>query len=109
MNRTVLTFFIVLCLSSASSFSALAFETKPAKTVIGTVYIRADGRVEGTTSIQTADNVTYILLGNINDSIAVERDNIIIDGEGHTVQGSDTRADGFYWSGISNVTVKNTN
>jgi len=115
MNRTVLTFFIVLCLSSTSSFSGLAFEIQPVKAVIGTVYIRADGTVEGTTSIQTADNITYVFLTNINASIDVERDNIIIDGEGYTVQGSwsgnggGARTLGFYWSGISNVTVKNTN
>lgn len=105
MNRTVLTFFIVLCLSS---FSGLAFEIQPVRAVIGTVYIRADGTVEGTTSIQTADNVTYVFLADINDSIVVERDNIIIDGDGYTIQGSES-GNGVYWSGISNVTVKNTN
>jgi parallel beta-helix repeat protein len=83
----------------------LAFNIQPVKAG-GTIYIRADGSVEGTTSIQTTDNVTYVFTANINDSIVVERDNIIIDGNGHTLQGAGNGT-GIYLSGRTNVTVHN--
>lgn len=57
----------------------------------GTIYIRADGSVEGTDKIQRNENV-YTFLGNISvegtqvDGIIVERDNIVIDGAGYTLQ-----------------------
>jgi parallel beta-helix repeat protein len=54
-----------------------------------TIYIRGDGSVDPPTSqISTSDNVTYILTGNINGSIEVERSNIVLDGKGHAVQGT---------------------
>jgi parallel beta-helix repeat protein len=74
-----------------------------------TIYIRADGSVEGTTSIQTADNVTYVFNADIiNNSIVVERDNIVIDGNGYALLG-DVRAiwsEGIALSGRSNITIK---
>jgi parallel beta-helix repeat protein len=87
------------------SVLTLAFNIEPVE-ASGTIYIRADGSVEGTTNIVTDDNVTYTLNDSINDSIVVERSNIIIDGAGYAVQCSGT---GFYLSGINNVTIKNTN
>jgi parallel beta-helix repeat protein len=74
----------------------------------GTIYIRASGLVEGTNKISSKDNITYTFKSNINNSIVVERSNIAIDGNGYTLQGSGS-GNGFYWSGINNVTVKNTN
>lgn len=60
----------------------------------GTIYIRADGSVEPSTApILRVDDFTYAL----NDSImcyvggvVVERDNIVIDGEGFKLQGNGT-------------------
>jgi len=75
----------------------------------GAIYIRADGSVDPPTApISTIDNVTYTLTGNINDSIVVERSNIVINGAGHTVQGSGS-GNGLSLSGISNVRIKKTN
>lgn len=54
----------------------------------GTIYIRANGLVEGTDNIISADNVTYTFTGNINDSIVVEKDNIVVDGASYTGQGA---------------------
>jgi len=45
----------------------------------GTIYIRADGTVEGTDKIQQEGNA-YTFTGDIFDSIVVEKDGIIIDG-----------------------------
>jgi parallel beta-helix repeat protein len=93
-----------------------AFNIKPAKGAwTGTVYIRADGSMDPPDApIITYDNLTYTLTENITSSgngIIVERDNIILDGAGYTIQGV-----GFEWGGIgtqlierNNVTIKNVN
>jgi len=55
----------------------------------GTIYIRANGSVDPPTApISTLNNVTYTLTDNITstgiyDSIIVERNNIVIDGDGY--------------------------
>ena len=72
----------------------------------GTIYIRANGLVEGTDKITSADNITYTFTDNINDSIEVERSNIIIDGAGYTLQGSGSES-GFLLWGIINTTIRN--
>jgi parallel beta-helix repeat protein len=73
----------------------------------GTIYIRADGSVEPEgTPISTFDNVTYTFAGNINDSIVVERNNIVVDGAGYTLQGQGSGG-GIVLSYGSNVTIKN--
>ena len=73
----------------------------------GTIYIRADGTVEGTDKIQRDGNV-YRFTDDIYDSIVVERDNIVVDGAGYTLQGTEVPdSRGIYLSGIDNVTIKN--
>jgi parallel beta-helix repeat protein len=74
-----------------------------------TIYIRDDGSVEGeTTKIETYDNVTYTFTDNINGSILVERNNIIIDGAGYTLRGEGGLNEvGIRLSRITNVTVRN--
>jgi len=73
-----------------------------------TVYIHADGSVEGTDKIQRNGNI-YTLTDNIYDSIIVQRDNIMVDGAGYTVQGTVAyESRGIVLSYISNVTIKNT-
>jgi parallel beta-helix repeat protein len=77
----------------------------------GTVCINADGSITPSTiPISTVDNVTYTLAGSIHDSIIVEKSNIIIDGNGSTVQGSGSGSGvGVFLSSVDNVTIKNTN
>ena len=73
----------------------------------GTIYIKADGSIDpSTANITTLNNVIYTFTDNINDSIVVERSNIIIDGGGHVLQGSGS-GKGFKICNISNVTIKN--
>jgi len=78
----------------------------------GTIYIRSDGSVEGTDKIQRDGNV-YTFTCNISiDSgdcgIEVDRDNIVIDGAGHTLQATAAYISrGIDLSGRSNVTIKN--
>ena len=105
---------IMLTLLFISMLSS-AFIIQPAKSEwIGTVYIRADGRIDPPDApITTIDNVTYTLINNITssgDGIVIERDNIILDGANYTVQG--TRAHpykGVNLNGRENVTIKNLN
>jgi len=84
---------------------SLTFGIQPVK-AIGTIYIRADGSIEGTTDIMTVDNVTYTFTDNINGSIVIERDNIVVDGAGYTLQGTGSGY-GIELSYRSNVTIKN--
>jgi parallel beta-helix repeat protein len=90
------------------SMLTLAFKIQPAKAEGGTIYIRADGSIDPPTApISTVDNVTYIFTDNIYDEIVVERNNMIIDGNGYTLQGPGSGT-GISLSGIENVTIKNT-
>ncbi len=75
----------------------------------GTIYIRADGSIDPpTANITTIDNVTYTFIDNIYESIVVERSNIMLDGAGYTLQGPGS-GNGLYWTGMNNVTIRNTN
>ena len=48
--------------------------------VEATIYIEADGSINPpTANITTADDVTYTFTGDVNDTIVVERDNIVVD------------------------------
>jgi len=71
----------------------------------GTIYIRADGTIEGTSMIQRNGNV-YTFTGNINDPVVVERDNIVVDGSDYGLQGTGIGT-GINLTGRNNVTVKN--
>ncbi len=80
-------------------------ETQTVKTS-GTIYIKSDGNIEPpTASIQRLGN-TYIFNDNINDSIVIQKDHIVVDGAGYTLQGAGNRT-GIYLTGRSNVTIKN--
>ena len=71
------------------------------------IYIRADGSIGPPTApISTMDNVTYTVIGNITDSIVVERDNIVVDGAGHNMTGS-RNGNGITLTDRTNVTVRN--
>ena len=74
----------------------------------GTIYIRADGSIDPPTAPIQRDGSLYTFTDNVNDSIVVERSNIVIDGEGYMIQGNGSYS-GFFLSAISNVTIKNTN
>lgn len=87
-------------------------QIKVVKAQGNTIYIRADGTVEGTDKIQREGNV-YTLLGNLRlerlpradqDGLYIEKDNVVIDGAGFTIQ-ADTR--GIVLSERNNVTIKN--
>jgi len=78
-------------------------EAKP-----GTIYIRANGDVEGTDKIDFVEG-QYIFTDNIfNQSIVVERDAILVAGAGYTLQGTGSLdSKGIDLTGRSNVTIAN--
>jgi len=100
MKKVVLLAFVLVLLSTAAVVGFI----RPA-VAQGTIYIRADGSVEGTDKIQRIGDV-YTFTDNIYDSIVVEKDNIVVDGAGYTLQGTGTGT-GVYLSGRSKVTIKN--
>lgn len=74
----------------------------------GTIYIRADGSVDPPDAPIKRDGDLYIFTDNIYDKIVVERSNIVVDGSGFMLQGSGG-GNGFFLSGVSNVTIKRIN
>ena len=72
-----------------------------------TVYIKADGSVEGTDLIERRGN-TYTFLNNISGSIVISKDFITIDGSGCALMGTDDSSQrGISLSDRRNVTVTN--
>ena len=72
------------------------------------IYIRADGSVGGTDKIQRVGDV-YTFTDNIEGSLVVEKDDILIDGRQHTLKGRGKRVVlyGVRLHSRNNVTVKN--
>jgi len=71
------------------------------------IYIKADGSIEGTNRIQR-DGDFYVFLDDIYAEIVIQRNNMTIDGNGSTLQGTGGGY-GFSLFGVKNVTIKNTN
>jgi parallel beta-helix repeat protein len=97
---------LVITVVLASIF-ALALDVRHVR-ASGTIYLRADGSIDPLTAPIQRDGDVYSFSDNVYDWIVVERSNIIIDGNGYTLQGLGSGY-GFYLSGISNATIKNTN
>lgn len=72
-----------------------------------TIYIRPDGSVDPVTAPISVNNNVYTFTNNIYQTIVVEKDNIIIDGNGYALQGPGIY--GFYLYGRRKITIRNTN
>ncbi|MEM3722510.1 MAG: NosD domain-containing protein [Candidatus Bathyarchaeia archaeon] len=81
-----------------------------------TIYIRANGSIEPLGApVSTVDYVTYTLTDNIvgnvpsyTSAIVIERNNIVLNGNGFTVQGKKTYSSvGFSLQNLSDVTIAN--
>lgn len=86
-RKTVSGMLLVLLIASILTST---FIIRPVKAE-GIIYIRADGSVDPPDAPIHRDGDIYTLIGNITsdtDGIAVERDNIVVDGAGYTVQGT---------------------
>ena len=79
---------IILLVLLVGSFG-VALNIQPVN-ASSTIYIRADGTIDPpTANINNVGNNLYIFTGNISDNIIVERNNIILDGAGYTLQNPD--------------------
>jgi len=110
-GKALLMVFVILL--AASIAGIWLFKVKPITAAWnGTVYIHPDGTIDPPNApIATTDNVIYTLMDNITSpghGIVVEKDDIVLDGAGHTVSGSNALGTyGVKLTGRSNVTVKN--
>jgi parallel beta-helix repeat protein len=110
MRRIV--FWALLVLLCAGTL-ALGFNVRLVHAQDETVYINFDGSVSPSSApLSTVDKVTYTFTGNISYptyyGIVVERSNIVIDGNGYTLQGFNQSGTGLS-NQMSNVTIENTN
>jgi parallel beta-helix repeat protein len=97
---------VTLMLISTLIFSFCEILVQPVESQsFESIYIRADGSVEGTDKIQR-DGDAYTLISEINGSIVVERDNIIFNGASYRLQG-DGNENGITLDDIRNTTVMN--
>jgi parallel beta-helix repeat protein len=104
LKRTASGILVTLLLIGMLTF---AFNIQSVK-ASGTIYIRADGSIDPPTAPIQRSGEVYSFTSNIYGSIVVERDSIVIDGNGFMLQG--TGADGsrgIDLSGRENVTIQN--
>jgi len=73
-------FFVLLLTSMLTA----GFNTQPVK-ASGTIYIRADGSVDPSTAPIHRDGNIYTFTDHIYDSIVIQRDNIILDGNDYSL------------------------
>jgi parallel beta-helix repeat protein len=101
-------FSIILLTLLLASMLALVFSIQPVK-ASGTIYIRSDGQVYPSNAPIQHEGAIYTLTDNINDSIVIQRNDIVIDGAGiYTLKGSgDYDSTGIEVNEIHNVTVQN--
>ncbi|PVX23648.1 MAG: hypothetical protein CW691_10035 [Candidatus Bathyarchaeum sp.] len=81
-------------------------------TKLSNITLREDGTIEPQDAPIQRDGDVYTLIDDVvNRTVRVERDNVVIDGAGHSIQGFITNAryaaDGIVLQDISNVTLMN--
>jgi len=72
-----------------------------------TITIAPDGKIIPSTAPVQYNGDVYVLTKNISETITVQRNNTILDGEGFTIQGNGT-GQGIILHNVENVTIKNT-
>jgi len=108
-RRLFLTTFLITVLVGTLG---LLFEVQRVE-ASGTIYIRADGSIDPPTALIQRNGDVYTLTGNITSDahgIVVEKDNIVVDGAGYTVEGmmeGASESKGIDLSSRINVTVTN--
>lgn len=79
----------------------------PTAKAVTIVYIKPDGSIHPSSApISTTDNITYTLTSSANIAITIQRNNIIFDGKGYTINGTGSEI-GFNLDNVANVTIKN--
>jgi parallel beta-helix repeat protein len=72
-----------------------------------TIYIQPDGTVNPSTAPISRSGNVYTFTANIYESIVIQKNNIIVDGNGYMLQGAPPSY-GFTLNSRSNVTIRNT-
>jgi parallel beta-helix repeat protein len=103
---------VLLALLLTITFT-LAFSVRLVHAQAETVYINSDGSVSPSSApISSVDNITYTFTGNMSyptyNGIVVERNNIVIDGNGYTILGNEGGY-GLNLTNINDTTIENTN
>ena len=117
MKKSISPLLLLLILSFAL-VTILEIRIVKAPPVLGIIRIMPDGTVEGTDKIQRNGNIytfTGDVKGYLNDTfgdlkgfLLVMKDNIVIDGAGHTIQCNGTGV-GIFMRSMHNVTIQNFN
>ena len=107
MNKTVAATILTVVLSSMLT-SAFSIELSEAEE---TICIRSDGTIDPSTAPIQRDREIYTFTDNIFGEIFVEKDNIVVDGAGYTLQGNgDGRGVEIRWHGtVQNLQIINFN
>jgi parallel beta-helix repeat protein len=102
LGLTVALLFAALTATLTVNYAAANFipEQTPEGIQIG------DGSIKGTNLIQKTSDNTYILTGNIDQTISIMGDNIVLDGNGYTLEGNGTGT-GVFLQAKTGVTIKN--
>jgi len=87
-------------------FFSLTFPFSFSQENNNTIYIRGDGSIEPVSAPILQEANLYTFVDNVSDSIVIERDNVVIDGEGHSVEGVGGGT-GVVLAARNNVTVRN--
>jgi parallel beta-helix repeat protein len=103
MKRKALTLTLISTLIFSFLFCEILIQLVESQS-FESIYIRADGSVEGTDKTQR-DGDVYTLIFDISGSIVVERDNVVLDGAGYRLKG-DGNENGIIFNDINNNTVK---
>jgi parallel beta-helix repeat protein len=102
-------FAITVVVIVISMFTALG-SVREAR-ALETIYISADGSIEPPAAPIQRNGDIFTLTNNIAsdfDGIVIERNNTMLDGAGHTIEGTNAPSSrGIYLSGNYNVTIKN--
>ncbi len=104
MQKTVSELMMML---SLMSLMISTFKTQPVMSS-ETIYIRFNGSVEPPVSSIQHDGRIYTFTADVFDEIVVERNDIIIDGNGYNLQGSGSGY-GFYLKSVEGVRIENVN
>ncbi|MEM4977340.1 MAG: NosD domain-containing protein, partial [Desulfurococcaceae archaeon] len=110
--RALVIFATVAILMSTMVGSLKPVMSQSESTWVGeTIYIRADGSIEPSDApIISSDNRTYIITSDIKivygDGIVIERDNVILEGGGHTIRGA-ACCSGILLTNRVNISIKN--
>lgn len=99
----------IVILILATSVGTVCVTNLPTVHGSGAIYILSNGTISPpTVNITTSDCKTYMFTGDVNDTIIIQRSNIILEGEGYTLTVAHSISDqAIYIYQQSNVTIRN--